>query len=344
MARDVDVSQYKGVWVYIEHRDGQAEQVSWELLGAAQRLARDLCTDVSAVVLGWRCKELAQEAFEYGADTVYLIDDRALSPYRVEAHAVGLRMLIEKHRPEIVLIGATALGRELSGSVATSVAAGLTADTTALEANLEKRILEATRPTFGGKQMATIVCETWRPQMATVRPHVLPLPERKPGRSGKVVVEDLNQGEKDFVTRVVEVSRGVKVGNRLDGAKVIVAGGKGLGSKENFALLYELADVLGGIVAGSRAAVEAGWIGREYQVGQTGRTVRPELYIAVGISGAIQHTVGMQEARVIVAINSDDKAPIMSIADYAVVGDAVKIVPALTEELRVRLEKPIVVG
>lgn len=334
---------HKGVWVYVEQHAGEAQAVSWELLGAARRLAQDLQTDVSAAVLGWRCDSVATEAFEMGADRVYIIDDPALEPYRLETHAEGLRLLIEKHRPEVLLVGATWVGRELAASVATAVGTGLTADTTELSIDKERRLLEATRPTFGGKQMATIVCERARPQMATVRPHVLSMPERAPGRKGEIVREAFPLREAELLTRLLERMRGDRRGHPLDEAAVIVAGGRGVGSRQNFALLHELAEVLGGVVAGSRAAVEAGWIGREFQVGQTGRTVRPRLYIAVGISGAVQHVVGIQGAGTIVAINSDPNAPIFAAADYGVIGDATRVVPVLTEELRMRMQQPALI-
>lgn len=338
-----EVTACRGVWVYVEQHDGEAEAVSWELLGAARRLAKDLGTDVSAVILGWHREHVAGVAFEMGADRVYLMDDPVLEPYRLETHAEGLRLLIEKYHPEVLLIGATWVGRELAASVATAVGTGLTADTTGLSVDEERRLLEATRPTFGGKQMATIICERSRPQMATVRPHVVPLPERTPGRKGETIKEACPLREADLVTRVLERVKGDRRGNPLEDADVIVAGGRGMGSRQNFTLLYELAEVLGGVVAGSRAAVEAGWIGREFQVGQTGRTVRPRLYIAIGISGAVQHVVGIQGADTIVAINSDPRAPIFAVADYGIVGDATTVVPALTEELRMRMQQPALI-
>lgn len=336
--RDVDPRQYRDIWVYVEHDGGRAAPVSWELVGAARGLAGRLGEAVGAVLVGPDAAALAGEAFAHGADRVYLVEDPLLAPYRAETHARVLARLIETHRPAVVLLGATALGRELSGLVATSVAGGLTADVTELSVDPGQRLLEATRPTFGGKQLATIVCERWRPQMATVRPGVLGLPAAEPGRTGTVVREAAGIDPGDLATEVVEVlSRREGDDAALERARVVVAGGRGLGEASNVALLRELAEVTGGAVAGSRAAVEAGWIDREAQVGQTGRTVRPRLYFAIGISGAIQHLVGMRDAGVVVAINRDPKAPIFQEADFGVVGDLRAVVPALTEALRVRL-------
>lgn len=336
--RDVDPGRYRDIWVYVEHDGGRAAPVSWELIGAARGLAGRLGEAVGAVLLGPDAAALTGEVFARGADRAYLVEDPVLSPYRAETHARALARLIEAHRPAAVLLGATALGRELSGLVATSVAGGLTADVTELSVDPDKRLLEATRPTFGGKQLATIVCERWRPQMATVRPGVLGPPPAEPGRSGTVIREAAGIDPDTLATEVVEVLSGREddaVG--LERAQVVVAGGRGLGDAANFALLRELAEVTGGVVAGSRAAVEAGWIDREAQVGQTGRTVRPRLYFAIGISGAIQHLVGMRDAGVVVAINRDPKAPIFQEADLGVVGDLRAVVPALSEALRVRL-------
>ncbi len=343
MPRDVDPRDYQGVWVYVEQDGGHPAPVSWELMGAGRRLADELGVQLAAVVLGSGVATLAEECFAYGADRVYLVDAPVLADYRVEAYSRVLARLISVYRPEIVLMGATRVGRELSGAVATAVAAGLTADTTELGIDPQTRLLQATRPTFGGKQLATIVCERWRPQMATVRPRVLPMPERRHGRSGPVIREEAGLREADVATRVLERVREADRAADLERAEVIVAGGRGLREARNFALLRELAEVLGGVVAGSRAAVDAGWIGRECQVpgtrqvGQTGKTVRPRLYFAVGISGAIQHVVGMEHAAVVVAINRDPGAPIFQVADYGIVGDLFQVVPALTAEFRQRL-------
>ncbi len=327
---------HRDVWVYVEHRGDEVHPVSWELLGVARRLADELGEEAAAVVLGHGARHLAERAFACGADRAYLVDDPVLEPYRAGAHAQVLARLVERHRPGIVLLGATGVGRELAGLVATAVGTGLTADVTELAVDRGRRLLEATRPTFGGKQLATIVCERHRPQMATVRPGVFPAPEPEPGRQGTVIPAEAGVVDPDLVAEVLEV---LPADGRVDleRARVVVAGGRGLGEAGNVALLRELAEVLGGVVAGSRPAVEAGWIPREAQVGQTGKVVRPRLYVAVGISGAVQHLVGMQDAEVVVAINRDPDAPIFQVADYGIVGDLRQVVPALTEELRLRL-------
>lgn len=343
MPQVADPGRYQGVWVYVELEDGVPAGVSWELTGAGRTLADALDGDLAALIVGRDAGALAGEAFAYGADQVFLIDDPRLEPYRVETHARALIGLIEKYRPEIVLLGATPLGRELGGSVATAVGAGLTADATELAIG-EGRILEATRPTFGGKQLATIVCERWRPQMATVRPRVFPLPDRMDGRFGRVVRESVDLLPEDLRTVVRARRRLEAVPAGIEQAEVIVAGGRGLAGREGFALLHELAEVLGGAVAASRAAVDAGWAPREIQVGQTGHTVRPRLYFAVGISGAVQHVVGMQDSGLVVAVNTDPEAPIFRVADYGIVGDVFAVVPALTEEFRRRLRGPVVAG
>lgn len=337
MPRDVNPADYRGVWVYVEHDDGGVADVSWELLGAGRRLADDLGVELAGVLLGHRVDDRLPDIFAYGADTVYLVDDPVLAAYRADAYSRAFVRLIESYRPEIVLLGATPAGRELSAMVATGVAAGLTADTTEISINPETRLLEATRPTFGGKQLATIVCERRRPQMATVRPHVMARPEPQPGRGGKVVRERPGFAEADIVTRLLERTHLPDPAGVLDKACIIVAGGRGLGGERGFALLRELAEVLDGTVAASRAAVDAGWISRDYQIGQTGKTVRPHIYFAIGISGAIQHVVGMQQAELIVAVNIDPAAPIFEIADFGIVGDLYRVVPAITEELRKRL-------
>ena len=275
--------------------------------------------------------------YEYGADKVFLVDDSVLRDYRTEPYSETLTMLIEKYKPEIVLMAATTQGRDLAGHVATKVKTGLTADCTQLKIEPETRLLLQTRPAFGGNVMATIVCRNHRPQMASVRPRVMPMPQRQEGRKGKLVEEKTELKEENIATKILDfISKGGSA-VYLDRAEVIVAGGRGLGTKENFQLIFDLAKVLGGTVGASRAAVEAGWIDVAHQVGQTGATVRPKVYIAVGISGAIQHLVGMQTADVIVAINKDPEAPIFKIANYGIVGDFQKILPLLTDAFRQKL-------
>ena len=335
-ASPVPNADYRGVWVFVEHHDGVAASVSWELLGAGRRLARELGVELAAFVLGDGVEPLAREAFGFGAQTVYVIDDPVLHHYRTETYLKGTLDLVAKYKPEVVLLGATGLGRDLAGAVATRLETGLTADCTELSIEPERRLLEQTRPAFGGNIMATILNQHCRPQMATVRPHVLPEPEPLDGATGKLVREPLGLAEPDVRVKVLEVLREERGPGHVDiaGAETLVSGGRGLGGPENFRLLEELAEVLGGAVSSSRSAVDAGWVPYERQVGQTGKTVRPKTYIACGISGAIQHLVGMQDAALIIAVNRDRDAPIFEVADYGLVGDLFEILPVLTRRLR----------
>jgi len=332
-------ADYKGVWVFVEHRRGQAAEVSWELLGEGRRLAEELSTDLAAVVCGDGVEELAAEAAMYGADRVYLVDDGALADYTTAPYATATTWLIDKHRPSILLLGATAQGRDLASALATRVGTGLTADCTQLAIEEETGNLLQTRPAFGGNVMATIKCADHRPQMATVRPKVMSMPSRQPGRKGEIVREAPALEPEDNWTKLLEFIEASGEKEPLDSAEVIVAGGKGMGGADGFALLEELAGVLGGQVGSSRAPVSAGWVPKDMQVGQTGLTVRPTLYIACGISGAVQHLAGMQRSEVIVAINTDPEAPIFETADFGIVGDVRQVLPALTEALRDRLTK-----
>jgi electron transfer flavoprotein alpha subunit len=326
---------WRGVWIYVEQMDGRAEPVSWQLLGKGKELAQDLGVELAAVVLGSHVEHLADEAAGYGADKVYLIDTPLLKDYRAETHLRSCAYLVEKYAPEILLIGATGLGRDLAGGVATHLQTGLTADCTGLAIDKENRYLEQTRPAFGGNIMATILCEKARPQMASVRPNVMPTPPFVPGRKATLVRESVHMEEQDILTKILEIVP-IECETSVDitAVGVVVSGGRGLLSSENFKMLQELADVLGGVVAGSRSAVDAGWITHERQVGQTGKTVRPRLYFACGISGAIQHLVGMQDAEYIIAINKDKHAPIFDVAHLGVVGDVFEIVPGIVEGLR----------
>ncbi|MCG0277340.1 MAG: electron transfer flavoprotein subunit alpha/FixB family protein [Thermanaeromonas sp.] len=330
---------YRGVWVFIEQVEGRAAPVSWELLGAGRELADSLEVELAGVILGSGVENLSDEAFAYGADVVYLADHPLLRDYRTLLYAKVLINLVRKYRPEVLLMGATSLGRDLAGVVATSLETGLTADCTELKIDTEKRLLEQTRPAFGGNVMATILCPKRRPQMATVRPRVFPLPPRRSGRKGRLIAESFELKEEEARVRILETIKEKGRSLYLDQAEVIVAGGRGVGSKENFELLKELAETIGGTLGASRAAVEAGWVPPEYQVGQTGTIVRPKVYFAIGISGAIQHLVGMQNSDIIVAINKDPEAPIFRIATYGIVGDLLEIVPALTSEFRRRLSR-----
>jgi electron transfer flavoprotein alpha subunit len=329
------LAQYRGVWVFVEQTDCAPAKVSWELLGVGKRLAASLQVELCAVVLGNHVEKLCHEAFAYGADKVYLIDDPILLHYRTVPYLEAICSLVEKYKPEVVLMGATGLGRDLAGAVATKLMTGLTADCTGLDID-EKRQLLQTRPAFGGNIMATILCEKRRPQMASVRSHVMSMPVRDDDVTGEIIREKISLKEEDVLTRVLEVisDAGQKDGVDISGADFIVSGGRGMMAKENFKILQDLAEELGGVVASSRSAVDAGWMPVERQVGQTGKTVRPKIYIACGISGAIQHLVGMQDSDMIIAINRDREAPIFEVATYGIVGDLFKIVPAITEYVR----------
>ena len=328
--------EYTGVWVFVEQTDGEPARVSWELLGVGANLAKTLGAELCSMVIGDKVEHLCRESFAYGASKVYLVDDPVFHHYRTEPYYRAICYLIDKNKPEIVLIGATGLGRDLAGAVATELRTGLTADCTGLTID-ENRFLLQTRPAFGGNIMATIMTERTRPQMATVRPHVMSMPEKDVSGKGEVVRESFTVKEEDIGVKVLEI-----IDSRRPGAEevdiaatdVIVSGGRGMQAKENFQILQELADELGGVVGSSRSAVEAGWMPVERQVGQTGKTVRPKIYIACGISGAIQHLVGMQDSDVIIAINRDGQAPIFDIATYGIVGDVFQVVPAVTNRIR----------
>jgi electron transfer flavoprotein alpha subunit len=334
-----EFSEYKGVYVFIQQVEGVTAPVSFELLGKAKELAKALNTTVSAVLCGYNVASLADELGEYGADTVVLIDDPALSEYTTEPYAQAMFGVIDYFKPEIVLYGATTIGRDLAPRVSARVHTGLTADCTRLEIDPETGRLLMTRPAFGGNLMATIICPDFRPQMATVRPGVMQRAERVEGRRARVLPFNLKIEHNDCFVEVLDVIKKMNETVDISEAKILVSGGRGMGSKENFRMLYDLADALGGRVAASRAAVDAGWADKEMQVGQTGKTVRPKLYIAVGISGAIQHLAGMEESEVIIAINRDETAPIFNVADYGVVGDLGKVVPMLTEKIRALKEE-----
>jgi electron transfer flavoprotein alpha subunit len=328
----------KEVWVFVEQTEGKAATVSWELLGIGRQLSNDIGGRLAAVVLGQEVRHLADEAFAHGADMAYLVDSPVLHWYRTEPYLLAMTNLARKYKPEILLLGATTMGRDLAGAVATTLRTGLTADCTGLTIDPVSKLLEQTRPAYGGNIMATILCEERRPQMATVRPRVMPMPEKQPGRSGRLIEEKLELQEAAVPSRVLEYHREEAGEIRIEDSEIIVAGGRGIGGPAGFKLLQELAEVLGGTIGASRGAVDAGWLPAAYQVGQTGKTVRPKLYFACGISGAIQHLVGMQTADVIVAINADSAAPIFKVATYGLVGDVFKIIPALTEAFRTRLK------
>jgi len=333
--RDIDVTQYHGVWVVAEHIHGELRRGTYELLGEGRRLADKLGVELAAVLLGDQVGGLSEGLIARGADKVYLAQDPVLAHYRTGPYTDVLSGMINRHKPEIVLISATPQGRDLAPRVAARLSAGLTADCTGLEIDEKDRLLVQTRPAFGGNLMARIVCREARPQMSTVRPGVMKALEPDASRVGEVVEVPVSLDERGVLAKIVEVIQQETDGRvNLQDAEVIVSGGRGLGKPENFALIRELAEVLGGAVGASRAAVDAGWIPAYHQVGQTGRTVQPKLYIACGISGAVQHMAGMASSDVIIAINKDPSAPIFNVATYSVVGDLFEIVPALTKQLR----------
>ncbi len=331
---EADWSQYRGVMVLVEHRDGVAKKVSWQLLGESRRLADTLQAPLMALVIGHGVADLAEEAIRYGADRVYVCDSPELGTYRTRPYSRVCLHVIREYKPEIVLMGATYTGRDLAGAIATHLPTGLTADSTQLDVD-DERLLLASRPAFSEKMLATILCKQFKPQMATVRAGVFQALPRDETRTGEIVAVAPQMDAQQIATHVLEFVA-AKDGVDLEDAEVIVAGGRGLSGASGFAVLKELADALGGVVGASRAAVDLGWIDHSHQVGQTGTTVRPKLYIAAGISGAVQHVVGMQHADYIVAINRDPQAPIFKIANYGIVGDLFEVVPALTRAVRER--------
>ncbi|MBR1627093.1 MAG: electron transfer flavoprotein subunit alpha/FixB family protein [Bacteroidales bacterium] len=329
--------EYKNIFVFVEQRDGKIQNVGLELLGKARELADNLGQEVHALFLGQNIKSQAQELIAYGADKVLLVEDESLAVYTTEPYTQAIAQLINDKKPSIVLIGSTTIGRDLGPRVSARVNTGLTADCTKLEINEEDKELWSTRPAFGGNLMATIVCPNHRPQMSTVRPGVMQKMAKDTSRKGEVIEEKINFNKDKFKVKVLET---VKKESKVDitEAKVLVSGGRGVGTKEGFKKLEDLAKELKGEVASSRAMVDAGIMPHERQVGQTGKTVRPNLYVACGISGAIQHLAGMESSEFIVAINKDKFAPIMQVADLGIVGDLHKIVPMLTERLKAEMK------
>jgi len=337
---EADLNAYQGVWVWVEQFQGEAQSISWEMMGQGRKLADGLGQALTACVLGQDAERIAQEAIAYGADRVFLVDDPTLAVYRTDPYAETLVALVRKYQPAIFLLGASSRGRDLAGAVATQLYTGLTADCTGLDIDPETGLLRQTRPAFGGNIMATIICPNYRPQMSTVRHRVFEVPPQDPNRQGQIVREKAILSEDQIASKVVDFICEEGTVNLAD-AHIIVSGGRGVGGPDGFNPVRELAEVLGGAVGSSRAAVDAGWIPYAHQVGQTGRTVRPDLYIACGISGAIQHLAGMQTAKVIVAINKDPDAPIFSVANYGIVGDLFQVAPALTRAFRERLGKSV---
>jgi electron transfer flavoprotein alpha subunit len=330
------------VWVYAEQEDGSLHDVVLELCGKARELADKLGVKTGVVLSGSGVNHLASELISHGADTVYVVDDQRLSHYQTAPYTRVLNTLVNRHRPQIVIFGATALGRDLAPRVASSLRSGMTADCTDLEISdvvdpktkvEHKNLLLQIRPAFGGNIIATIVNFDQWPQMATVREGVMALKPADPTRQGKVIQEKVELDDRELVLHLIKRHLEPRKIN-LKGARVIVAGGGGIGSKDNFKLIYDLAGAIGGAVGASRAAIDGGYIGKEHQIGQTGTTVRPALYIAVGISGAIQHRAGMEESAKIIAINKDPQAPIFSVAHYGIVGDYRQIIPMMIKAIK----------
>ncbi len=340
----MNLDDFRGIWVFLEVSDGRIAPVSLELLGAGRQMADKRDVPLAGLLIGDGIRELAHTAFPYGADQVYVYDQKIFHEYRTKSYMRAVIECVQKHKPEIILYGATSTGKDLASAVATDLETGLTADTTMLDVNAETGLLEASRPAFGGNIMATILCKKHRPQMATVRPKVMKALEPDESRTGEIMEESLELREEDIRTKVLKIVRETKEKVRLDEADVIVAGGKGLGSKEGFALIHRFAERIGATVGASRDAVEAGWIGHEHQVGQTGVTVTPKIYFAIGISGAIQHLVGMRNSGLIIAINKDPNALIFQSCHYGIVGDAFEIVPLLIEAFQKEPDKEVTYG
>ena len=340
-----NLEAYKGVFVFAQQVDNVISNIAFELIGKGKELAKDLGVEVTAVLVGSDVKGLADQLAEYGADKVIVVDDPELKEYRTEPYTHAIASVIEEFKPEIFLIGATAIGRDLGPRVCARIHTGLTADCTKLDIGdfpmnpvpgreTKHNQLLMTRPAFGGNTIATIACPDFRPQMATVRPGVMQKAPKEAGK--KAVVTEFNPGftKNNKYVDILEVVKAVSNTVDIMDAKILVSGGRGVGSPENFKILDDLAEAIGGTVSCSRAVVDAGWKPKDLQVGQTGKTVRPNVYFAIGISGAIQHLAGMEESDIIVAINKDESAPIFDVADYGVVGDLNKIVPMLTEKIK----------
>ena len=331
-------ADFNGVWVFAEQREGQLQKVSLELLGEGRKIADKLGSKLTALLIGNKVQNLVEDLSRHGADEVLVVDAPELEHYTTDGYTKAICELANAKKPNIIFIGATFIGRDLGPRVAARLETGLTADCTSLDVDVESGDLLATRPAFGGNLMATIVCPDHRPQMATVRPGVF---EKLPLGENDATVEnvEIKFNSNDIRTKIVEIIKEHKDIVDISEANVLVAGGRGIGSEENFKMLKELAEVMNGSIAASRAAVEKGWVDKDYQVGQTGKTVRPNIYVACGISGAIQHAAGMQDSDMIIAINKDASAPIMQTADYAIVGDLLKVVPEMTAQVKAMKEK-----
>ncbi|MBZ9606501.1 electron transfer flavoprotein subunit alpha/FixB family protein [Clostridium estertheticum] len=329
----MNIEEYKGVWVFAEQRDGELQKISFELLGKGREIADKLGEELTAVLLGDKTDDMVKELVAYGADKVIVASHPLLGHFTTDAYTKVICDLANERKPEIIFVGASYLGRDLGPRVSARLSTGLTADCTSLDIDIENNNLMMTRPAFGGNLMATIVCGEHRPQMATIRPGVFEKLARDEKRSCPVEKITVNLEESDIRTKTVDVVKVASVLADIGEANIIVSGGRGVGSKENFALLEKLAVTLDGVVGASRAAVENGWIDKAVQVGQTGKTVRPTVYIACGISGAIQHLAGMQDSDFIIAINKDATAPIMKAADVAIAGDFIKVIPEMIAQI-----------
>lgn len=334
-----DIADYKGIWVFIEQKKGRVQPVSYELLGKARDLALKLKCGVGAVVIGHNMDDQIDELIFHGADQVYLVEAPELANFQDEPYTNVLVRLIKKYKPAIFLCGATAIGRSLVSRVAVTVDAGLTADCTGLDIDPQRKILLQTRPAFGGNIMATIISPNHRPQMATVRHKVFAPMEPDKHRKGRILRESFDGQIYASRTRLVDIVEEVESLVNIAEADIIVSGGRGMQAPENFRLLEELAHAIGGAVGSSRAAVDAGWMPYSHQVGQTGRTVSPKIYFACGISGQIQHLVGMQSSRIIIAVNKDPDAPIFKVATYGILGDVLQVIPALIKKFKEALKK-----
>ena len=328
-----DINQYKDIWVFAEQRQGKITPVVIELLGEGRKLADTKGIKLNAILLGKDVNGLAEELIAYGAETVYVADDPLLENFTTDGYTKVIVDAVNEIKPEIVLIGATNIGRDLAPRIASRLNTGLTADCTKLEIDPEDGKIKQTRPAFGGNIMATIICPDARPQMSTVRPGVMDKAVRNDDNKGNIVPLKYDIKESDIRTKIIEIVKHAVEKVSLTDANIIVSGGLGLQNADGFKLIEELADKLGGVVGSSRAAVDAGWLDKSHQVGQTGTTVKPNLYIACGISGAIQHLAGMKESSIIVAINKDPDAPIFSVADYGIVGDLYKVIPEIISEI-----------
>jgi electron transfer flavoprotein alpha subunit len=334
MASNLDINAYRGVWVFVEQAEGRPARVSIELLGKGRELAAKLDVGLTAFLIGESVGDLAKELIFYGADRVIVADDPILRNYGTELYTDIISEQAMKEKPEVLIVGASPIGRDLAPRLSFRLNAGCTADCTDLDIDEENRLFVSTRPAFGGNVMATIICPEHRPQMSTVRPGVMPLPERDEGRKGEIINADLHLNKESTRVEILESVEGWSEGLSIQEAEKIVAIGMGAGDRETFDMIKELADLLEAKVAATRLAVEAGWISHDFQIGQTGKTVRPSLYIACGISGAVQHTAGMSGSKIIIAINTDPDAEIFKIADYGIVGDVRKVVPAMIAELK----------